>query len=111
MSGMCDGRVCIVTGAGRGIGREYALMLADHGALVVVNDIGAARDGTGIDQGPAQQVVDEIVDKGGHAVANTTMSATSTWPSIWYVRRSTNSGAWMSSSTTQESCATARSRT
>jgi NAD(P)-dependent dehydrogenase (short-subunit alcohol dehydrogenase family) len=71
MSGMCDGRVCIVTGAGRGIGREYALMLADHGALVVVNDIGAARDGTGIDQGPAQQVVDEIVDKGGHAVANT----------------------------------------
>ena len=70
MSTFCDGRVCIVTGAGRGIGREYALMLADHGAKVVVNDLGGARDGTGTDQGPAQQVVDEIKANGGEAVVN-----------------------------------------
>ena len=68
---MCDGRVAIVTGAGRGIGREYALMLAEHGAKVVVNDLGGARDGTGGDVGPAQQVVDDIVDAGGKAAANT----------------------------------------
>jgi NAD(P)-dependent dehydrogenase (short-subunit alcohol dehydrogenase family) len=68
---LCEGRVCIVTGAGRGLGREYALMLADHGAPVVVNDFGGARDGTGGDAGPAQQVVDEIVAAGGEAVANT----------------------------------------
>ena len=68
---LCEGRVCIVTGAGRGIGREYALMLADRGAHVVVNDIGASRDGTGGDAGPAQQVVDEIIAAGGAAVANT----------------------------------------
>jgi NAD(P)-dependent dehydrogenase (short-subunit alcohol dehydrogenase family) len=68
---LCEGRVCIVTGAGRGIGREYALMLAAHGAKLVVNDFGGARDGTGGDAGPAQQVVDEIVAAGGQAVANT----------------------------------------
>jgi len=68
---MCEGRVCVVTGAGRGIGREYALMLAGHGANVVVNDVGASRDGTGGDAGPAQQVVDEIIAAGGHGVANT----------------------------------------
>ncbi len=61
----------MVTGAGRGIGREYALMLAAHGASVVVNDLGAARDGEGGDAGPAQQVVDEIVAAGGTAAANT----------------------------------------
>jgi NAD(P)-dependent dehydrogenase (short-subunit alcohol dehydrogenase family) len=71
MPGFCDGRVCIVTGAGRGIGREYAKMLAAHGAKVVVNDLGGARDGTGADVGPAQQVVDEIRAAGGEAVANT----------------------------------------
>jgi NAD(P)-dependent dehydrogenase (short-subunit alcohol dehydrogenase family) len=68
---LCEGRVCIVTGAGRGIGREYSLMLARHGAKVVVNDLGGARDGTGGDAGPAQAVVDEIVAAGGEAVANT----------------------------------------
>src|SRR5438045_3824126 len=72
-----DGRVCIVTGAGRGIGREYALMLADRGAKVVVNDVGGSRDGTGTDAGPAQQVVDEITAAGGEAVANT--DDISTW--------------------------------
>ena len=71
MAGMCEGRVCIITGAGRGIGREYALMLAEHGAKVVVNDLGGARDGTSADAGPAQEVVDEIKGMGGEAIANT----------------------------------------
>jgi NAD(P)-dependent dehydrogenase (short-subunit alcohol dehydrogenase family) len=68
---MCEGRVCIITGAGRGIGREYALMLAEQGAKVVVNDLGGARDGTSADTGPAQEVVDEIKGMGGEAIANT----------------------------------------
>jgi len=68
---LCEGRVCVVTGAGRGIGREYALMLAEHGAHVVVNDLGGDRTGSGADVGPAQQVVDEITAAGGAAVANT----------------------------------------
>src|SRR5262245_14501139 len=67
---MCENRVCIVTGAGRGIGREYALMLADQGAKVVVNDFGGSRDGTGGDAGPAQEVVEEITAAGGQAVAH-----------------------------------------
>jgi NAD(P)-dependent dehydrogenase (short-subunit alcohol dehydrogenase family) len=65
-----DGRVCVVTGAGRGIGREHALMLAAHGARVVVNDLGGARDGTGADAGPARDVAASIVAAGGQAVAN-----------------------------------------
>lgn len=69
--GTLDGRVAIVTGAGRGIGREHALLFAREGATVVVNDLGGANDGTGEDAGPAQQVVDEIVSGGGKAVANT----------------------------------------
>jgi NAD(P)-dependent dehydrogenase (short-subunit alcohol dehydrogenase family) len=68
---LLEGRVCIVTGAGRGIGRAYALSLADHGAAVVVNDVGGARDGSGSDAGPAQEVVDEIEAAGGRAAANT----------------------------------------
>ena len=68
--GICDGRVCIVTGAGRGIGREHALMLAAEGAKVVVNDIGGEIDGSGRSTGPAQDVVDEIVAAGGEAVVN-----------------------------------------
>ncbi len=70
MSAFCEDRVAIVTGAGRGIGKEHALMLAAHGAKVVVNDLGGARDGTGADAGPAQEVVDEIRAAGGQAVAN-----------------------------------------
>ncbi len=69
--GICDGRVAIVTGAGRGIGREHSLMLAEQGAKVVVNDLGGSMDGVGGDAGPAQQVVDEIKAMGGEAVANT----------------------------------------
>ena len=59
-----------MTGAGRGIGREHALMLAEHGAKVVVNDLGGEFDGTGTDLTPAQQVVEEIAGMGGEAVAN-----------------------------------------
>jgi len=68
---LCEGRVCVVTGAGRGLGREYALSLARHGAKVVVNDLGGNRDGTGADAGPAQEVANEIKALGGEAVSNT----------------------------------------
>jgi NAD(P)-dependent dehydrogenase (short-subunit alcohol dehydrogenase family) len=68
--GTLDGRVAIVTGAGRGIGRSTALLLAAEGASVVVNDLGGNVDGSGADKGPAQQVVDEITAAGGKAVAS-----------------------------------------
>jgi NAD(P)-dependent dehydrogenase (short-subunit alcohol dehydrogenase family) len=71
MSGICEGRVVIVTGAGRGIGREHALELARQGAKVVVNDLGGAPDGTGADTGAAKLVVEEIIAAGGTAVVNT----------------------------------------
>ena len=67
---LCEGRVAIVTGAGRGIGREHALSLAAHGAKVVVNDLGGNVDGSGGDLSPAEQVVQEIKGMGGEAVAN-----------------------------------------
>jgi len=70
MSGLCEGRIAIVTGAGRGIGREHALMLASEGAKVVVNDLGGEVDGSGGDLSPAQQVVEEIRGMGAEAVAN-----------------------------------------
>jgi len=70
MARLLEGRVAIITGAGRGIGREEALMMAAHGAKVVVNDLGAHFDGSGKDVGPAQQVVNEIKAAGGEAVAN-----------------------------------------
>ena len=70
MTGICEGRIAIVTGAGRGIGREHALSLARQGAKVVVNDLGGNVDGTGGELGPAQQVVEEIKGMGGEAVAN-----------------------------------------
>lgn len=68
--GALDGRVAIITGAGRGIGREHALLFAAEGAKVVVNDLGATNDGTGADMSPAQQVVEEIRAMGGEAVVN-----------------------------------------
>jgi NAD(P)-dependent dehydrogenase (short-subunit alcohol dehydrogenase family) len=68
--GRFDGKVAIVTGAGRGIGRSHALLLASEGAAVVVNDLGGSADGGGSDATPAQQVVDEITTKGGRAAAN-----------------------------------------
>jgi NAD(P)-dependent dehydrogenase (short-subunit alcohol dehydrogenase family) len=71
MTKLCEGRVAIISGAGRGIGREHALLLAHHGAKVVVNDLGGTMDGEGNDQGPAQDVVDEIKAMGGEAIANT----------------------------------------
>src|SRR5437763_10299046 len=76
--GALDGKVAIVTGAGRGIGRGEALLLASEGAKVVVNDLGGAREGEGADKTPAQEVADEIVAGGGEAVAN--YDDVASWP-------------------------------
>lgn len=66
-----DGRVAVVTGSGRGLGRSHALLLAAKGAKVVVNDVGGSMKGEGVDLGPAQEVVAEIRAAGGEAIANT----------------------------------------
>ena len=71
MAGICEGRVVVVTGAGRGVGRGHALELAHQGARVVVNDLGCETDGTGSSPDPANEVVAEITAMGGDAVANT----------------------------------------
>jgi NAD(P)-dependent dehydrogenase (short-subunit alcohol dehydrogenase family) len=71
-----DGRVAVVTGGGRGLGREYALLLASRGAKVVVNDVGGNLTGDGADEGPAAAVVNDIRTAGGEAVASTDSVAT-----------------------------------
>src|SRR3954447_3691055 len=76
MAGRLEGKTAVVTGSGRGIGRDVAMLLAEEGANVVVNDPGVNLDGSGGEGGPAQQVVDEIKAKGGSAVANTDSVAT-----------------------------------
>ena len=70
MARLCEGRIALVTGAARGVGKEHALGLAKNGAKVVVNDLGAGVDGSGADTTPAQAVVDEIKDLGGEAIVN-----------------------------------------
>ena len=72
-----DGRVAVITGAGRGLGRAYALLLADKGAKIVVNDPGSSMKGEGLDAGPAAELVEEIRAAGGEAVPNTDSVATS----------------------------------
>jgi len=74
--GLLDGKVAVVTGAGRGIGRAHARLLASEGAHVVVNDLGTATEGGGTDSAPAREVVDEIIAAGGHASANADNVAT-----------------------------------
>jgi NAD(P)-dependent dehydrogenase (short-subunit alcohol dehydrogenase family) len=71
-----DGKVAVITGAGGGLGRQHALLLASRGALIVINDLGGAVDGTGSDKGAAERVVDEIKALGGEAVPNTSSVAT-----------------------------------
>ena len=70
MSKLLEGKVALITGAGRGIGREHALMMAEHGASIVVNDLGGDIHGEGGDASPAQEVVAEIEAMGGKAVVN-----------------------------------------
>jgi NAD(P)-dependent dehydrogenase (short-subunit alcohol dehydrogenase family) len=70
MGQLCTGRVAIVTGGGRGLGQEYALMLAEQGAKVVVNDLGGTSSGEGVDLTPARQVVEKIKHRGGEAIVN-----------------------------------------
>ena len=82
MQGICDGRVVVITGAGRGLGRSHALEFARQGAKVVVNDLGVAMDGEGSSSSPADEVVEEIRSMGGEAVANGEDASTGTVPGV-----------------------------
>ena len=106
-----DGKVAIITGAGGGLGKQHALLLASRGALVVVNDLGGAVDGTGADVGAAQLVVDEIKAAGGEAVADTNSVATPEGGAAIVQTAIDAFGRSTSSSTTPASCATSRSAT
>ena len=111
MDRLCEGRVAIVTGAGRGLGREHALMLAAHGAKIVVNDIGTSREGSGKDSSPAAQVVEEIRKAGGEAVTNGDDVADFNGAKSLIDFASRRSAGSTCSSTTPASCATACSPT
>ena len=106
-----DDRVAVITGAGRGLGRAYALLLASRGAKIVVNDPGVSLKGEGADVGPAEEVVQEIKAAGGEAVACTDSVATPEGGKaiIQTGARSLTAGS-TSSSTTPASSAAARSR-
>ena len=108
--GLLDGRVAVVTGSGRGIGREFALCFAREGAHVVVNDVGVALDGRGTEDDPAAQVCREIEALGGAAVPN--YDSVSDFDGAGRHHRDRGRHvrhASTSSSTTPASCATARS--
>src|SRR5438876_12154474 len=104
---MLNGKVAVVTGAARGIGREIACLLARYGAYVVVNDYGGSASGEAGSGAPADEVVQQITSAGGRAVR--TMTPSRRWRAEpgSSRRRSTRSAAWTSSSTTPASCATA----
>ena len=104
MTKLCEGRVAVVTGAGRGIGREHALMLAEQGARVIVNDLGGDEAGHGADLTPAQEVVADIEAMGGERLPLTGPTwLTSTRPVKWFSRQSTLGDVSTSWSTTPES--------
>ena len=110
--GMLDGKVALVTGAGGGLGRAHALLLAKEGASVVVNDLGGARDGTGAGHNMADQVVSEIKAAGGKAVADYgSVADPAQAKAMVQTAVSRTSARSTSASTTPASCATSRSRT
>ena len=109
--GALDGRVAIITGAGRGLGREHALLFAAEGAQVVVNDLGGDMHGEGGDPSAAMEVVEEIKGMGGEAVVNGDNVADWDGAPASCRPRSTRSVTCTCSSTTPASCATGSSST
>ena len=105
--GALDGRVAIITGAGRGLGREHALLFAREGAKVVVNDLGGDMHGEGGDLSAAMQTVDDIKAMGGDAVVNGENVADWDGAARLVRQASTRSATCTCSSTTRASCATA----